>query len=351
MRGYAWWLYKSFQGEIIAIPGRGIAFFFLLFLFFFPLVTRQPYILRILILTNIYAIYAASWDFLSGFTGQINFGHAVFFGVAAYAAAILNLKVGLKPWATIPIGALVAVLAGLVVGIPALRLRGHYLALVTLAFPIILKGIVFAFPDFTGGELGVSGITPLSGSRTFVYYLSLVVMIASAIIMWKLTDAKSAFFRAGLIFHAIREDEITARASGINTTKYKLLAFSVSGFFAGVTGGLSAHFMRIAGPSNLEIMFSFQPIIWTIFGGIGTIYGPITGVYILYPGMEFLRVIPELRTLIFAFIVVFVLLFMPQGLTTRFRDKIEIECPRCKLINLATHQCCRACNAPLRLEL
>ena len=350
MRDYAWRLYKSFQGEILAIPGRTVAFFFLLFLFFVPLVTEDPYILRILIFANIYAIYAASWDFLSGFTGQMNFGHAVFFGVAAYAAALLNLNLGLPPGATIPIGALVAVLAGLIVGIPALRLRGHYLALVTLAFPIMLTGIVFAFPDLTGGELGVSGIAPLSDSRTFVYYLSLVVMIASALIMWKLTDVKSTFIRIGVILHAIREDEITARASGINTTKYKLLAFSISGFFAGIAGGLCAHFLRIAGPSNLTILFSFQPIIWTIFGGITTIYGPITGVYILFPLMESLRVVSEIRMLIFALIVVFVLLFMPEGLTTWFRDKIEIECPRCKLTNVATHRYCRACNAPLHLE-
>lgn len=350
MKDYTWRIYKSFQGEILAVPGRAIAFFFLLFLFFVPSITGNPYILRILIFTNIYAIYAASWDFLSGYTGQMNFGHAVFFGVAAYAAALLNLRLGLPPWATIPIGALVAVLMGLIVGIPALRLRGHYLALVTLAFPVMLMGIVFAFPQLTGGELGVSGVAPLAQSGVLVYYICLIVMIVSALILWKLTDVKSTFLRIGILFHAIREDEITARASGINTTKYKLLAFCISGFFAGIAGGLATHVLRIAGPSNLTILFSFQPIIWTIFGGIATIYGPITGVFILYPLMEFLRVVPELRMLIFALIVVLVLLFMPEGLTTRIRDKMEIECPRCKLTNIATRRYCRACNAPLRLE-
>jgi len=350
MRDYAWSLRKNFQGAILAVPGKAIAFFFLLLLFFVPLITSDPYILGILIFANIYAIYGASWDFLSGFTGQVNFGHAVFFGVGAYTAGLLNLKLGLPPVASIPIGALVAVLAGLIVGIPALRLRGHYLALVTLAFPIMLTGIVLAFPDVTGGELGVSGISPLSDSRVVTYYIALIVMIASALIMWKLTDARSTFVRTGVILHAIREDEITARASGINTTKYKLLAFCISGFFAGIAGGLGAHYLRIAGPSNLTLFFSFQPIIWTIFGGIATIYGPITGVYILYPLMEILRVIPRFRMLIFAFILIFVLLFMPEGLTRWFRDKIEVECPRCKLTNVATRQYCRACHAPLHLE-
>jgi len=350
MRDYAWSLRKNFQGAILAVPGKAIAFFFLLLLFFVPLITSDPYILGILIFANIYAIYGASWDFLSGFTGQVNFGHAVFFGVGAYTAGLLNLKLGLPPVASIPIGALVAVLAGLIVGIPALRLRGHYLALVTLAFPIMLTGIVLAFPDVTGGELGVSGISPLSDSRVVTYYIALIVMIASALIMWKLTDARSTLVRTGVILHAIREDEITARASGINTTKYKLLAFCVSGFFAGIAGGLGAHYLRIAGPSNLTLFFSFQPIIWTIFGGIATIYGPITGVYILYPLMEILRVIPRFRMLIFALILIFVLLFMPEGLTRWFRDKIEVECPRCKLTNVATRQYCRACHAPLHLE-
>ena len=350
MRDYAWRLYKSFQGGVLAIPGRAIAFFFLLLLFFVPTITENPYILRVLIFANIYSIYAASWDFLSGFTGQMNFGHAVFFGVGAYAAALLNLHAGLPPWATILIGALVAVLMGLIVGIPALRLRGHYLALVTLAFPVMLMGVVFAFPQFTGGELGISGIAPLARSGVSAYYISLITMIASALILWKLTDVRSTFLRIGIILHAIREDEITARVSGINTIKYKLLAFCISGFFAGIAGGLATHVLRIAGPSNLSILFSFQPIIWTIFGGIATIYGPITGVYILYPLMEFLRIVPELRMLIFALIVIFVLLFMPEGLTPRIRDKIEVECPRCKLTNIATRQYCRACNAPLRLE-
>jgi branched-chain amino acid transport system permease protein len=124
--------------------------------------TKDPYLLRIIIFSSIFAIFAASWDLLSGFTGQMNFGHALFFGVAAYTSALLNLHLGFPPWLTIPLGALMAVVAGLVVGIPCLRLRGPYLALATLAFPIILIGIIFTIPEITGGELGVSGIKPLA---------------------------------------------------------------------------------------------------------------------------------------------------------------------------------------------
>ena len=340
-------LLKDFQGDVLAIPGRLIALVFTVLLFIVPLITQEPYILRTFIFANLFVIFAVSWDLLSGYTGQINFGYALFFGVAAYTSALLNLHLGWQPWATIPLGALAGVIAGLAVCLPALRLRGPYLSLVTLAFPLILLGIIFAFTDFTGGELGVSGIARISHSRTLDYYISLLVMTVSVLIMWKLTDAKSSLVRTGIIFHAIREDEIAARASGINTVRYKFLAFAVAGFFAGVAGALHAHFMRIAGPSNLDLFLSFQAIIWTVFGGITSIYGPVVGVYILHPLMEFLRVIPDVRTLIFAGIVVVMLLFMPEGIAVWVRDKLERECPRCKLANMAFRKTCRACNASL----
>jgi branched-chain amino acid transport system permease protein len=340
-------LFKDFQGDVLAIPGRLIALIFFLFLFILPLITQEPYTLRILILANVFVIFAVSWDFISGYTGQINFGHALFFGVAAYSTALLGEHLGLKPWATIPIGALVAVGAGVLMCLPALRLRGPYLSLVTLAFPLILLGVIKAFPDFTGGEHGISGLPALADSRVVEYYIVLPIMIVSVFIMWKLTDAKSALVRTGIILHAIREDEIAARASGINTIRYKMLAFAVGGFFAGIAGGLYAHFLRIAGPSSLDMMLSFQAIIWTVFGGIVSIYGAVVGVYILYPLMEFLRVVPELRILIFAVIVIVILLFMPEGIAVWIRDKIERECPRCKLSNVAWRRTCRACGASL----
>jgi branched-chain amino acid transport system permease protein len=341
--GYIGRAYKEFRGEILVLPSRTVALVFCLILFLVPLlITSNPYDLRILILASIFAIFAASWDLLSGFTGQMNFGHALFFGVAAYTSALVNLHTGLPIWLTIPLGALAAVLAGLVVGIPCLRLRGPYLALATLAFPLILTGIIFVFPDITGGELGVSGIDRLAGSRVTEYYIAITLMISLGFIMWKITASKT-----GILFHAIREDEVAARASGINTTKYKLLAFCLSGLFAGIAGGLYVHFMRIAGPSTLELMLSFQAIIWAIFGGIATIYGPIAGVFIIYPLLEFADFLPEWRMLFFAIVVMLALLFMPEGITTWVRDKIEKECPRCKLRNIATRKSCRVCRADL----
>ena len=334
--------YTLFKGEVLVLPSRMAVLIFAISLLLLPLFTQDSYLLRILILTNIFAILAASWDLLSGFTGQMNFGHALFFGVAAYCTAILNLRLGLPPWFSIPLGAMGAVLAGLIVGIPCLRLRGTYLALTTLAFPIILLGLVFAIPDVTGGELGISGIKRLTSSRLGDYYVTTLLMLILGFVMWKITDSKK-----GIILHAIREDEVAVRASGINTTRYKLLAFCLSGFFAGIAGGLYAHFMRTAGPSTLEVALSFQIVIWAVFGGMVSIYGPVAGVFILFPLLEFLRFMPKMRMLVFAFIVLMTLLYMPQGLIPWIREKIEKECPRCKIRNVATRKTCRICTAEL----
>jgi branched-chain amino acid transport system permease protein len=330
--------FKLIKTEVFVLPSRMIVLLFFLTLLVLPLISDDPYLLRILILASIFAIFAASWDLLSGFTGQMNFGHALFFGVGAYGAALLNLHLDLPPWASIPLGALAAVLAGLIVGIPCLRLRGTYLALTTLSFPIILMGIVFAIPELTGGELGISGIDRLVRSRVGQYYIAVIVMTVLVVIMWKITDSNM-----GIIFHAIREDEVAVRASGINTTRYKLMAFCLSGFFAGMSGGLYAHFMRIAGPSTLEVSMSFQVVIWAVFGGVVTIWGPVGAVFILFPLLEFFRFWPEFRMLLFAIVILLILLFMPQGLLPWIRDKIENECPRCKIRNVATRKNCRIC--------
>jgi len=335
-------LFNILKREVLVLPSRVVVGLFFLVLLLLPVVNQDPYLLRILILTSIFAILAASWDLLSGFTGQINFGHALFFGVGAYSAALLNLHAKLPPWGSIPLGAIGAVLAGLIIGIPCLRLRGTYLALTTLAFPIILMGIVFAFPNITGGELGLSGLSRLSGSRLSDYYITVVVMLGLVTIMWKITDSNT-----GIIFHAIREDEVAVRAAGINTTRYKLFAFCLSGFFAGISGGFYAHFMRIAGPSTLEVTMSFTVVIWAIFGGIVTIYGPVGAVFVLFPLLEFFRFWPEFRMLMFAVIVLLILLYMPDGLFPWLRDKVETECPRCKIRNIATRKTCRICTAPL----
>ena len=359
MVGYIRQLYREFQGEILPIPWRTLSVIFIVSLFFIPL-TSNVFVMRVFIMTNIYVILAVSWDFLAGFLGQLNFGQVFFFGGATYVAALLNIHLGLPPWATIIIGALAAMVMGLILAFPVLRLRGLYFALATLAFPIIATGFVNAFSDVTGGTEGLGGIDPiLAGSgtvlfyRTIIYYIVLLVMVISVLIMWKFTDGKSKLVRTGVIFHAIREDEITARASGINTTRYKLLAFIISGFFAGIAGGLYVHFLRSSAMDTLSLALTFQIVLWTILGGLGTIYGAVIGVYALYPLMQFLTISDTADQYRFAFqalLLIVILLFMPQGIAPWVRDKLEISCERCKTVNSATRHVCRVCLTPLRPE-
>ncbi len=343
-------LLKNFRWGVLPVPGRLIAVIFFLALVILPLIMYIPsYYMLILTFTNIFVIFAVSWDFLSGYSGQVNFGHALFFGVGAYSSALLYKYLGWQPAVTIPLGAVAATLIGIITCFPALRLRGPYLSLLTMAFPIMLLGVVIAFKDVTGGEYGIMDLPRLGSGPLGQYYLVLLVMIVAVLIMWKLTDAGSTFVRTGLIFHAIREDEITARATGINTIRYKLLAFAIGGLFAGIAGALYIHVIRVAGPSTLALTLSFQAVIWVVFGGIVSIYGAVVGVYTLFPLVEIMRqTIPGYEFLVLAVIVILILLFMPEGLAVWIRNKIERECPRCKLTNGFWRRNCRACSASLR---
>jgi branched-chain amino acid transport system permease protein len=350
-------LFKDFRFGVLPIPGRLIAIIFFVALFIVPLITHNTYYLYIFTISNILVIFAVSWDLLSGYSGQVNFGHALFFGVSAYSVGLLTkypvFGVHLQPWATIPIGTLIATGIGVLTCIPALRLRGPYLSLLTMAFPLLLLGLVMAFKDVTGGEFGIPSIVPLANTAIGKYYICLIVMTVAVLIMWKLTDAGSKYIRTGLLFHAIREDEIAARASGINTIRYKILAFAIGGFFAGLAGALYAHILGTVSIGYLSMVMSFQAIIFVVFGGIVSIYGAVIGVYALYTLLQLLgeggqNFIGKNQILIMGIIVIFILLFMPEGVGVWVRDKIERECPRCKLTNGAWRRNCRACGASLR---
>ena len=341
--------WPELRDEVLALPSRTLVLAWVVALLALPAVYGDPYVMRILTMSCLFAIFAASWDLLAGYTGQVNFGHALFFGAGAYTSALVSLRLGVTPWASVFAGAAMATLSGFLAGYLCLRLRGSYLSLATLAFPLIALGLLFAFPDFSGGELGISGLRRLTPSATGNYYVAAVSMLLVVFGLWTLADSKF-----GLVLHAIRDDEVAARASGINTPRYKLIAFAVSAAAAGFAGALFAHYLRVAGPSTLEVALSFQVVIWGIFGGVATIYGPVAAVFILYPLTEWLgsfRTFGELRLLLFAVVVLLVLLFMPRGLAPWLRDKIETQCPRCKQRNTFYRKICRLCGAALQAQV
>jgi branched-chain amino acid transport system permease protein len=331
--------WAQLRSEVLVLPSRTAVLVWMLALLLLPLVYDDAYALRILTMTCIFAIFAASWDLLAGYAGQVNFGHALYFGAGAYTSALMSLKLGITPWATIWAGAALAAFFGFATGYLCLRLRGSYLSLATLAFPLIALGLLFAFPDFSGGELGISSLRRLALTPTANYYLAAVSMLAIVFGLWMLADSKF-----GIVLHAIRDDEVAARASGVNTLRYKLAIFSISAAAAGFSGALFAHYLRVAGPSTLEVGLSFQVVIWGVFGGLASVYGPVAAVFLLYPLTEWLgsfKAFGELRLLAFAVIVLLVLLFMPRGLAPWLRERIETPCPRCKQRNAAWKTACR----------
>lgn len=270
-----------------------------------PLSVSNPYVLSVLTLAALYAIFASSWDILSGYIGQLNFGHAVFFGVGAYATGFLGPH--LHPLLVLPAGALAAVGFAFLVGIPCLKLRGPYLSLTTLVFPLILERLAFTFRDVTGGEYGITVASPLS--RIGLYYASLALLLVTLAILLMVADS-----RIGRTFRAIGDDDQAAMAAGINATRFKLGAFVLGAAFAGLGGVFYAYHLRHVGPETFSLFTSFSIVIMGIVGGMGTILGPAIGAYFLTLLGESLREIETFRILIYSAVLVLCVMLFPRGL-------------------------------------
>ena len=278
-----------------------------------PLVLDDPYYLELLFLCHYYVILACSWDLLSGFTGNINFGHAFFIAGAGYAGAVLNLNLGWPYWITLPVGGIIAALFGLLVGVVTLRLKGPYFASVTFCFGALLYKWFMVSSKSLGGEEGLSGIAPLSDSPLGNYYFSGVFMVLVILGLYFLS--KSSF---GLILRSIGENETASEGSGINTTYFKVVAFMISAGIAGVGGTMYAHAQMHVGPEMAHDSLSALVLMMAVVGGMGSIIGPIIGAYLLTLVNESLRFMGELRLLIYSGAVVAVILFAPKGLLEIF---------------------------------
>jgi len=283
-----------------------------------PFLIKSTYVIDLLIVCNIYAIFLSSWDLLTGYTGQISFGHSLFIGGGAYTAGILSFYFRTPIWVTIPLGGVVAALLGFGLGVPALRLKGPYLALATFAASAVPAGLTAVFWEYSGGEDGLYGIESLSRNYVVKYYLSVGLMII--ICGFLLLLVKSQY---GLILKSIREDESASEASGINVTRYKLITFVISGFFAGVAGAFYSHVQMHVGTELFSLHLSIVVVLMSVAGGLGTIIGPIVAGYLLILLNEWLRVIEVVRVLIYSGSVVLILLFIPRGLVPTFLSGIQ----------------------------
>ena len=336
--------YSSFTAHVFDIPPRFMAFLFLLLLLLLPLCKISTYYLTILIYANVTAIFAASWDLLVGRTGLISLGHALFFGIAGYSTALLFKSFGLPIWVTIPLATLFSTMISLFIGFICLRVKGPYLALVSMAFPLILSSIFSWSPliPIFGGEFGIRGFPAffpqlhIRGQRIAEYYLTLILLFISSVIIYKIANSKT-----GIVFVSILDDDVASKACGINVTRYKLMSFMISGFFASLAGCLQAHLLKVVNPPMFSLTMSFTVVIVTFLGGIGTIYGAIVGsyIYLLLDKYFFEILIPSLlerfvgMTLppefeyakfgIFAFIVLIMVIKWPRGIARFVTDKLE----------------------------
>ena len=242
--------------------------------------------LRIIIFANFLAIFAMSWDFISGRTGYISFGHPFLIGIGAYTTAILSYRFEVPVSLSIPIAVLFTMVGGTLFFLPALRVRGTYFALVTLAFMELMYQLVQVIrPDITGGTRGISGIQTLTRGAVNNFYLSFVLMLAIAIGLWLLSRS-----RLGTALSAIGMNENSVRGSGLSTTKLKLFAFMVSAFVAGVGGAFYVHYLGSIAPRALfDINFLFTIIVAALIGGASTIIGPLIGAFFLTFLLEYLR--------------------------------------------------------------
>lgn len=263
----------------------------------------NAYYTQILIIIGINIILATSLNLITGFTGQLTLGHAGFMSIGGYTAAILTLKLHLPFLLVLAAGGLMASAVGFLIGLPILKLNGDYLAITTLGFGEIIRVLIVNM-DFLGGPRGLSGI-PKETTFTGVY----IITILSVLVIYNII--RSSHGRAMI---SIREDAIAAEAMGINTTKYKTLAFVIGAFFAGIAGGLYAHYFMFLDPKSFDFLKSIEIVTFAVFGGLGSLTGTIFASIILTSLPEALRQFANYRMIIYAASLVILMLLRPQGL-------------------------------------
>lgn len=256
-----------------------------------------------LFLMGINIIAAVSLNLIVGFTGQLALGHAGFMAVGAYVSAVLTLKMGQPFLLAIFAGALAAFVMGIVIGLPTLRLRGDYLAIATLGFGEIIRGLVVNI-EYVGGAAGMNGIPKMTNWTWLYLFALLTIFIIKNFI-------NSTHGRACI---AVRDNEIAAETMGINTTYYKVLAFSMGAFFAGVAGALYAHYFFLIQPKTFTFMKSFDALVMVVFGGLGSLTGSVLAAIVVTAVNAALINFGSLRMIVYALLLIVIMVFRPQGL-------------------------------------
>jgi len=280
-----------------------------------PLVVTNQYYLHILNLAGIYTLITLGLNLLSGYTGQVSMGQAGYFAAGTYVSALLMLNSGVSFWVAMIAAAVFCALCGVVIGVPAMKLSGPYLVLVTVGFGEIIRLVILNWTPVTKGAAGLTGI-PLPSAFGFrvvseqdFYYLILFFVVLGTYVAWRLANSK-----VGRTFNALREDELAAESMGVPVNAYKIAAFAISAVYAGVAGSIYGSFAGVASPDNFTFDDSVGFLCMSVVGGNRTIGGALAGAFILMLLSEALRAFQAYRLVIYGAILIFTVIYMPQGL-------------------------------------
>ena len=285
----------------------------------FPLVVRSDYYQHLVIIALMWVAIGSAWNLLAGYTGQVSFGHAIFFGTGAYTAGICATKLGISAWWGMAFGGIVAMILALFVGWVCFRLRGPYFALATLAGGEIIRLIATNWESLTGGMVGIL-IIPTFRSKLPYYYIALVLAFLCICVIYLVMKTKWGYY-----FISIREDQDAAESLGINTTLYKNVSLLISAFFTGMAGAFYMNYMAFIDPHVVFSLhyISIMAILVGIVGGVATTMGPAVGAFVMVGVQETFRSaffglapkwVSQAHALVFGLLVIFVIMFLANGI-------------------------------------
>jgi branched-chain amino acid transport system permease protein len=295
----------------------------------FPIFVTSPYLVRLVILAYLWIVVNSSWNLVMGVSGIFSLAQLALFAIGGYVSAMLAINLGISPWVTMFIGAIAAVIASIIIGLPTLRLRGVYVVLFTLAFHEILRVLITTDESgMTGGAFGLQGIPALGlpllgdkGNFLFSYYLALLLSSVTLLILYRIT-----YSPIGLAFQSLRDSERYATSRGVSPFRYKMLVFTISAFFTGLTGAFYAHYYTTISPTAFSFGLMMNLMAMIVLGGWGTFAGPILGTFVLLILSEVLHSVEQFRLIIFGVVMTAVVVLIPGGLislVTQFRNKVS----------------------------
>ena len=280
-----------------------------------PVLVRNPYYLGVLVFVGIYSLITIGLSMLMGYAGQISLGHAGFFAIGAYTSGLLTTKGGFPPLLAILAALLLTACVAFLIGVPSLRLRGHYLAMATLGFGEIVHIALNASVDLTGGPSGFGEIPRIAlGGLLVESALSRYYLVWGLVIVALLLSLNIVHSRVGRALRSIHGSEVAASAMGVNTARYKVQVFVLSAVYASVAGSLYAHFITFISPGSFDLTFSVLLVTMVVIGGMSSVWGALMGTVLLGLLPEVLRGFKDYDILIYGAILLLMMMFMPEGL-------------------------------------